>query len=377
MKILHIAKFYPPVPGGIENFLFDLANAQVAQGHTVYVLAHQAGFGRKTRWESLNGVNVGRIRTFGQAAYAPVTPEFPLQLLPLCGRFKPDVIHAHLPNTSVFWLLFAKKKCPWVLHWHSDVVPSALDRKMAALYRLYRPWEKWLLNRADRIITTSTPYLKTSRPLSAFRDKCTGIPLGINPARLPYRRRFAGFREGRRFTVLSVGRFAYYKGFEHLIEAAANVPEADFMVVGGGPRYMAIKKQVSQKGLKRRVHLPGEVDEACLRRLFDECDVFCLPSVERTEAFGLVLLEAMSCGKPLISTSIPGSGVSEVNRHGETGLQVPPADPEALADAVRLLQQNPGIRRQMGEAARRRLVTDFHINSVTDRITSLYNSYIV
>ena len=109
MKILHISKFYPPEPGGIENFVCDLAEAQVQQGHEVCVLAHQSEFNRPTRWERVNGVNVGRIRTFGQAAYAPVTPGFPIPLLLLMRQFRPDVIHAHLPNMSAFWLLFIRK----------------------------------------------------------------------------------------------------------------------------------------------------------------------------------------------------------------------------------------------------------------------------
>ncbi len=376
MKILHISKFYPPETGGIESFVCDLAEAQVRQGHAVYVLAHQFEFNKPTCREQINGVNVGRIRTFGQAAYAPLTPEFPLHLLSTIRTFRPDVIHAHLPNISAFWLVFIKKLCPLVLHWHADVVASPIDRKMGLLYNFYKPWEALLLKKADRVIATSNAYLHASRPLSGFKEKIQVVPLGINPARLEGSLSLGKpSKPDSPFKVLSVGRFAYYKGFEYLVAAAEKVPDAKFILVGDGPRYLSIKKLVSQKGLQDRVVLPGQVDTDRLRQLFSDCDLFCLPSIERTEAFGMVLLEAMSLGKPLLTTKIPGSGVNEVNIDGVTGMQVPPADAVALAEAINTMRGQVSACRQMGEAARRRFEKYFHISSVAAQIKSLYELY--
>jgi len=373
LKILHISKFYPPEPGGIESFVCDLAEAQVRQGHEVCVLAHQPEFNRPTCWEGMKGVTVGRIRTFGQAAYAPLTPEFPLHLLSTIRTFRPDVIHAHLPNISALWLLFFKKSWPLVLHWHADVVASPIDRKMGALYNLYKPWEFLLQKKADRVIATSDAYLHASQPLSGFKEKIQVVPLGINPARLE-----GSLSDGKPlkpdspFKVLSVGRFAYYKGFEYLIAAAEKVPNANFILVGDGPRYSQIKQLVVQKGLQNRVQLPGRVAAERLSELLLDCDLFCLPSVERTEAFGMVLLEAMSLGKPLLTTKIAGSGISEVNIDGDTGFQVPPADAAALADAIRMLAQNPNIRLQMGSLAQKRFEERFQIYSVAEQMAELY-----
>lgn len=383
MKILHIAKFYPPVPGGMETFVHDLAVAQAAQGHAVRVLAHQDGFARPTCREAIRGVAVGRVRSFGQAAYVPITPEYPLHLQTLLRRFQPDAIHAHLPNASAFWLLPQNLPCPLLLHWHADVVASALDRKMGFLYHFYRPLETLLLKRADRVIATSRAYRDTSKPLAGFKDKTRVVPLGIDPSRLagaPGARDpealepEAGNPEtaGAAFTVLSVGRFAYYKGFEYLVRAAERVAGVRFVLVGDGPRFSAVKKLVRQKGLEGRVRLPGQVDADRLRALFAACDLFCLPSVERTEAFGMVLLEAMSLGKPLVTTRVPGSGMNAVNVHGVTGLQVPPADADALAAAIETLHGDRAGCRQMGAAARRRFEGHFSISSVEPQITSLY-----
>ena len=376
MKILHISKFYPPEPGGIESFVCDLAEAQVRQGHEVYVLAHQSEFNKPTCREQINGVKVRRIRTFGQAAYAPLTPEFPLHLRSSIRTFRPDLIHAHLPNISAFWMLFARKPCPLLLHWHADVVASPIDRKMGVLYNFYKPWELLLVKKADKVIATSGSYLNASRPLSGFLRKTRVIPLGINPGRLADSH--AGSRPAasdKGFNVLSVGRFAYYKGFEYLVQAAEKLPDVQFVIVGDGPRYSEIKKLVCQKGLQDRVQLPGQVKAEQLRKLFLDCDLFCLPSLERTEAFGVVLLEAMSLGKPLVTTKIPGSGMSEVNVHGTTGLQVPPADADALASAIDDMRKDLSACRQMGEAARRRFETHFHISAVAEQIKSLYELY--
>ncbi len=357
----------------METFVHDLAGAQVQQGHAVSVLAHQMEFAKPTRWETIRGVSVGRVRSFGQAAYVPLTPEFPLQWQALCRRFRPDVIHAHLPNASAFWLLPQNLPCPLLLHWHSDVVPSGLDRKMGVLYNFYRPLEVLLLRRADRVIVTSGAYLNTSRPLAGFQEKARVVPLGIDPSRLigaPGGGDPAA--AGAAFTVLSVGRFAYYKGFEYLVRAAEKVPGVRFILVGDGPRFPAVEKLVRQKGLEDRVRLPGQVDAPRLRALFAACDLFCLPSLERTEAFGMVLLEAMSLGKALVTTWVAGSGMNEVNVHRVTGLQVPPADADALAAAINSLHGDRAGCRQMGAAARRRLERHFHISSVESRISNLY-----
>ena len=377
MKILHIAKFYPPVPGGIENFVFDLANAQVRQGHDVSVLSHQTDVATPTFTETIHGVTVIRVRTFGQMAYAPITPEFSVNLFRTIRRFKPDIIHAHLPNISAFWLLFIKKTCPFIIHWHADVVPSKIDRKMAFLYTFYKPWETALLKKSDAVIATSRPYLDFSAPLCQFREKCHVIPLGLDPNRLKIKESSSSadtrsHNPNFDLTVLSVGRFTYYKGFEYLVTAAEKTPRVRFIIVGNGPEYPMIKQIVNKKKLYNRISLPGSTDRERLIRLFQSCDVFCLPSIERTEAFGLVLLEAMYFEKPLITTEIKGSGVCDVNQHGKTGIQIPPENAKALADSIFFMQNNPKRRVEMGTMGRQKLNDSMNIQIISGKIDTLY-----
>ena len=372
MKILHISKFYPPEPGGIENFVYDLANAQVRQGHDVTVLCHQADEAAPTLTETIHGATIVRVKTLGQLAYAPVTPAFLLHLHRTIRRFQPDVIHAHLPNVSAFWLLFCLKTCPLILHWHADVAASKIDRKMSFLYQLYKPWESALLSASDRIICTSGTYLKHSMPLRPWLKKCRVVPLGLDPERLKLPDNKQQNLHQSDLTVLCVGRFAYYKGFSYLVDAIEKLPDARLIIVGDGPEFAHIKNRVAQKNLTHRVFLPGKVNNDSLFQLYNECDIFCLPSIERTEAFGLVLLEAMFFGKPLVTAQIQGSGVMEVNQHEITGLQVPVADAGALREAILYLKEHVDIRLKMGRAGRRRFNQNFHIRAVTEKIIRLY-----
>lgn len=378
MRIVHIGKYYPPRPGGIENFVADLAREQARSGHDVTVLVHagkEPGVGRMVMER---GVRVRRVRSYGQLVYAPVAPGFGWALWRTLRRIRPDVVHVHMPNVSAFWLLLGLKGRPVVVHWHADVVASGFDVGLRVLYPLYRIFERALLRRADVVVATSQPYLDSSDALRGVRRKCRVVPLGLSPERVGAALgptgnadRTASGEEPRPM-IFSVGRFAYYKGYEHLVRAMVDVPEARLVIAGSGPRHEAVSRLVEQYDVPCRVSAPGHVDEVELRKLFAMCDVFCLPSIERTEAFGVVLLEAMAHARPLVTTAIPGSGVNWVNKHGETGLVVPPGDPAALSEALRWMMAHPEERQRMGERARKRFVEQFHIVAVQKAMDDVY-----
>ncbi len=373
LNILHVGKFYHPYSGGIENFLRDLCAAQAAAGHTVRVLAHNHQFWSPTSRERFEGCEIVRARTLGQAVYAPVCPEFPLLLARLIRHARADLIHAHLPNPSAFSLLAVATNVPLVLHWHADVVSSEIDRRVSLLYPPYAFFERKLLRRARLVVGTSERYIQSSRPLAPFRDKCAAIPLGLDETRLTARDGLEALRTPRPL-ILSVGRFTYYKGFEYLIRAAAILPDVDFALIGDGPLRPSMVRLAQKLGVSDRVRLPGRLGDAELRAWLEACDIFCLPSVERTEAFGVALLEAMACAKPLITADIPGSGVGFVNQDGETGLVVPVADSDALARAIQSLLQAPARLAAMGEAAKRRFAARFRIEAVAREMDAAYTS---
>jgi rhamnosyl/mannosyltransferase len=378
VKILHIGKYYPPFHGGMENFLEDLAQEQAACGHRVWILCHWDERGRPTQTiEICSGLKVTRTKISMVLAYAPIATGFFRSLCNILNFFSPDVIHVHMPNLSAFYLLFLKRLSKIVVHWHSDVVASDYDLKLRMLYPGYRIFEKKLLSRAETVIATSEAYLHTSKPLLKFKEKCRVVPLGISLTKM---NRFEqkstqswGVQESRDF-LLAVGRFAYYKGFEYLIKACARGYKGKVVIVGDGPLRKKLESLVHKLALKQRVAMPGVLPDNQLYQLLSKCIAFCLPSIERTEAFGLVLLEAMYYAKPLITTNVSGSGMNEVNAHNTTGLVVAPENARELAEAMNFMVHNQALARAMGSNGRKRLLDKFAISRIAEKIERIYES---
>ncbi len=379
MRVLHIGKYYPPFAGGIENFMGDLIPAMRSIGVETEAVVHDhPGSGAGSR-DAVDFPGIHRAPCHGSLMYAPVSPAFPLVLNRVLRQFQPDVLHLHMPNTSAFWCLGLPRagRIPWVVHWHSDVVQSSIDRRLAAAYRFYRPFEQSLLRRASSILATSPPYLNASEALRPWLAKCRTTPLGMDPGRLPPPDPEMGaaaeaFWPPGKTRVLAVGRLTYYKGHEFLIRAAARTPGIHVVIVGEGERRSALARLIADGKLENRVSLHGFAEARWLRTLLATCDCICLPSVERTEAFDLVLLEAMAYSKPAVASDIWGSGVGWVVRRGETGLLAPPGDAAGLAGALETLARRPNERKRMGEAAARRYHRVFRIDRVAEMIRDEY-----
>lgn len=390
MRVLHLGKYYPPALGGMETFLRDLATAQVERGLDVRVLAHAERPWRMGGREVAEGVEVRRAAILGRVAFAPLAPGYPLALAGLLADFRPHVIHAHLPNTSAFALLalpalpalYGAGRPALVLHWHSDVVTDG-SRSLARLYPLYRVFEQALLRRADAVVATSEPYLLASEALAAHRAKCRVISLGLDPLRLPRptRDEIAAARaqtlgDGG-FLVFAAGRLSHYKGFEVLVRAAGLLPESARVVIAGdGPLRQSLLRLAGELGVAARVRLTGGLPAARLHALMAGCDCFCLPSVARAEAFGLVLAEAMRFGRPLVSSRLAGSGMGVLNVEGVTGLAFEPGDAPGLAEAVRRLMSDADLRERLGRAGEERFDTHLRIGPVAAHITELYRDLI-
>jgi len=271
----------------------------------------------------------------------------------------------------------AARAIPWIVQWQSDVVPSAIDRRLKTAYGAYRPVEQSLLGKAKRILVASDPYLEQSEPLRNWARKCRVIPLGIDPDRLSWpdtvllRAAEESWKVGM-LKVLAVGRLTYYKGFDVLIRAAQRVPSMAVQIVGDGVLRGALQKEIERSGMEGRVMLRGGLSDPELQALMATCDLLCLPSVERTEAFGIVLLEAMRYGKPLVVSDIPGSGAGWVVRQASCGLLAPPGNADALAERFEQFISRPTLREEMGVKGKEGLHQAFHIRSVARRIIEVY-----
>ncbi|WP_353571776.1 glycosyltransferase [Candidatus Albibeggiatoa sp. nov. BB20] len=386
MRILHVGKYYPPFAGGIENFLTDLIQAQVAQNLQVAAIVHDheihwQRFFVSIQAETQTNPLIYRTPSYGRLLYAPISPQFLFWINRIIKQYQPDVLHFHLPNTSALWALMlpAARRIPWVLHWHSDVV-SNIDNRVAIAYRAYRPFEQAILRQAKAVIATSQPYLDSSSALQEWRQKSCVIPLGLAAQRLPEPTPEALIWAQQQWQpdlqrILHIGRLTYYKGQKILIQALRDCPQAQLLIVGKGELQAELNQFIQQHHLQNRVKLLGFCDNQQLQALLSTCDSFCLPSLERTEAFGVVLMEAMRYAKPVIASQVAGSGMTWVVDDKKTGLLVKPNDVASLSQAIQQLADK-NQRQQYGQAGYKKFAQQFDIEQVSQQTTPLYTRII-
>ncbi|HEX4481477.1 MAG TPA: glycosyltransferase, partial [Rudaea sp.] len=344
------------------------------------MVAHADPGVMRTRRTTIDGIDVTQTACFGRAMYAPVSPTFPWHLNRLVSEGQPDLLHLHVPNTSAFWprLFPSLRRIPWIVHWHADIPRDSRRAGLRFGYRVYRPWEQALLRRARAIIVTSPNYLDSSEALAPHREKVHVIPLGIAPVPdAHYDTSIQWPTDGLR--VLAVGRLSYFKGFDVLLRAVAATPGCSLVLVGDGECGPNLRSLARELDIESRVQFAGRIDmdavgRARLASLYSNADVLCLPSTERAESFGIVLLEAMRAGLPTIASAIAGSGVNYVVRDGETGLMIPPSDAIALASALARLRDDSALRHRLGEAGRRRWQQEFTLDASVAKTITLYES---
>lgn len=370
MKILQLSKFYPPVMGGIESVAFELTEGMNRLGLKTDVLCANTGF-RTSRERSANGYRIVRAGSWGKLLSTSMSPSLVTEAKRLCDEY--DVVHVQMPDPMAALALWvAQPRGKLVLHWQSDVVNQRRALK------LYEPLQEWLLRRADAIIATTPPYAESSPSLQAWKSKVHIIPIGISEGTNPdvahkaqaLRQRFNGKK-----IVFSLGRMTYYKGFDVLIDAARSLPADAVVVVGGGGELLQdYRRQVAAEGLSEKIEFVGRIPDEDIPGYFAAANVFCLSSIVRAEAYGVVLLEAMAMGRPIVTTDIPGSGVPWVNQHGVTGLNVPVSDAPALAGALCQILASPALAEQFGQAGRERFLNCFTAASMVASTVELYRS---
>ncbi len=368
LKVLQVYKdYYPPVVGGVEGHINLLANGLKDRGIKVEVLVSNTK--AKLEIENINGIRVTKVPQLGRFASAPLNASLSTWVRRL-GR-EADVIHFHFPNpTGEMASLLSGLNSKIVVTYHSDII------RQAKLAKVYSPFLRRFLKNSEAIIATSPPYVESSEVLRQFRDKCRVIPFGIDISRFQLNHeRSEQVAEIRRSygtpIILFIGRFRYYKGLYMLLEAMKGVM-GNLLLIGIGPMERELKERVAvDAGLREKVFFLGELSDEDVVCHLQACDVFVLPSIFRSEAFGIVLLEAMACGKPLISTEL-GTGTSFVNQHQETGLVVPPCDAGILAEAINYLVTNPEIMERLGKAAKERAEKYFCLDRMVEDVIRTY-----
>jgi len=365
MRVLFVTKYFPPSEGGIERYSHLLCTGLQQSGVEIEVIAATEG-DRRSYTEVIDGVKVHRLGTLLAVGGAPFSPGLPGLFRRLGPRF--DLLHLNFPNPwpeLVYLGLGRSNKA--VLTYHGDIFRQKL------FLRFYTPFIHLLMQQVTAIIATSANYVNSSPILSRYRDKCRVIPLPVDTAALGQVEpgAVAAMRNQYGKFVLFAGRLVYYKGLEHLIEAVGLLEDIRLVVVGRGPLENTCRAQAARLQLGSRVSFLGKVPDEELRALYSACQCFVLPSVARSEAFGMVLAEAMASGRPVISTEL-STGTSFINLDQETGFVVPPGDAAALAAKIQLLVGNPGLQEQLGRNARKRVERFFRQEIMVADTLKLY-----
>ena len=417
MKILQLGKFYP-VLGGVEKVMFDLTVGLSEEGLSEEGLSEEGlseeglseeglseeglsevglsevgfsevglskvGFseegvecdmmcagsdGRGTEVIRLNPH--GRIlchRTLIEAAKTTIAPSMVTRLRRIAKDY--DIIHIHHPDPmAAMALRLSGYKGKVVLHWHSDI----LSQK--ALLRFYLPIQNWLIKRADTIVGTTPVYLAESPYLQGVQEKCRCIPIGIEPINHQRQRKGREIRNeysGRRI-IFSLGRLVEYKGYRYLIEAAKYLDDSFMLLIGGGgPLRESLQREIDELGVGSRVKLLGKVPQEDLASYYGACELFCMSSVMKTEAFGIVQIEAMSAGRPVVATKIPESGVSWVNEDGVSGINVAPRDSKAIAEAILTITDNEATWKKFSAGAAKRFAENFTKEKMISKCLNIY-----
>jgi len=370
MKVLQLGKFYPPDIGGIETVIYDITELLNQKGIKCDVLCSNSA--RIYKEELINGYKVFRTKSYGKIFSTSVSPQMIFKLREIIGNY--DIIHIHFPDplANIALMLSQHKNKKIVLHWHSDII------KQKKLLYFYYPFQEWLLKRADKIIATTPKYIEGSQYLQRYKYKTVAIPIGIDKKRLKTDEFLVNKIKSKyqnRKIIFSLGRLTYYKGFEFLIKAAKYLNKESVVLIGGqGELKDQLIKLIKNNNLQNKVYLLGKIPYNELGSYYAACDVFCLPSIARSEAFGIVQIEAMSFAKPVVATKIPGSGVDWVNVDKVTGINVKPANEEELAKGINQILTDNNLYKKYACNALRRFEKYFTRTKMCNDIIKIYNS---
>lgn len=363
LRILHLGKYYPPVSGGMETALETLCRREQRSVDTRALVMTKS---HRTVHQVLDGVTVTRVGSVVTLGAVSVAPTLPIWL----ARAKADLIVLHEPNPmALVAYVLARPAAPLIVWYHSEVIRPRWR------YRLfYHPLLEFALRRAERIVVASPPMLNAPA-LGPHRGKCVVIPYGLELDRYQAAPAIAAKatalrRDARAPILLFVGRLVHYKGLDVFLRALPGL-DVDTVVIGDGPIRPSLEALARELGVADRVRFEGEVAEAELLAWYHACDALVLPSVSRQEAFGIVQLEAMACGRPVVSTDLP-TGVSWVNQHERTGLVVRAGDVAALRGALARLVCDADLREGLGRAARARVLNKFTAEQMCAAALSLY-----
>jgi glycosyltransferase involved in cell wall biosynthesis len=368
MRILHLGKYYAPYHGGMETVLQNQVEGLLEAGLSVRVLVagtHNLDTGEYLKTSSPQGnYNLLRAGNWGTWHSQPLTLNLFSLLRQQLSVFNPDLVHLHLPNpwAVACWQMLGKiQKMPRLVIWHhADITRQQLGA------RLLHPMMDACRRQAKGIAVSTDALKEHSHELVNFVPKVKVIPFGIKD---PEPREISP-KPGKSF--LFIGRLVAYKGLNVLIKAMTDVPGSELDIVGSGPLLGPLKKQIRTLGLEDRVRIRGSQTPEELNDLLANCRALVLPSVTSGETFGMVQLEAMALGKPLIASDLP-TGVAEICRPEKTGLLVEPRSVSSLAAALGRCLYDDDLVADWGKQARKVFVQEYTRDMMITKLVDWYS----
>lgn len=369
MKILQVSTYYPPNFGGIEQVAYDLSCILKKQGNEVKVICFNNS--NQTISNTYDGVEVVRIGYKSKIASQAISLRYFFKLKEVIKKFKPDIIHIHLPNPLIAtYLLVLKPKCKIILHWHSDII------KQKHLKMVYAPLENAILQRADSIVATSRMYAEKSDALRRFLNKVVVIPNIVeteflDTVSVENINRITEIRDkylGKKI-IFFIGVHREYKGLRYLIESCQYLSD-DYVVLiaGNGPLTENLKQKAVDLNLGN-IEFVGRISDEEKKCYLLTADVFAFPSITKNEAFGIALAEALYCGLPAVTFHIDGSGVNWVNQDSVTGIEVKHFSAQEYALALMNVS-----REKYGENAQRWVRENFTEKVIWNVVKQLFNT---
>jgi len=372
MRVLQFGRYdFEQTKGGVQFYAELLArhiDSDVQMDQLV------SGEGPKTLIKPMPRGQKIAVASYGLFASVPISPTFFYWAWKLLRTRDYQILHLNFPDPlSLLTILLLAPKQPIVVTWHADIV------KQKKLLKFYQPFVRYFMKRVKRILVATPRHLESCPQLQELNmgDKISVTPFGIEENRFELteerkrkvqelRSRYKG-----RFLLFAMGRHVYYKGFEYLIEAMKDLPDCQLILGGSGP----LTEELKSKADLSRVDFVGSLSFEDLVVHLQACDLFCFPSVDKTEAFGYAQVEAMVCGKTVVGSDLQ-NGVSFVNLNEETGLTVPPRDAKALAEAIRRLQKDPALLQKLAHQAQTRALREFTARRTAERTKKIYQELI-
>lgn len=388
MKICQIVPYFPyrehlsgvPIEagyhiGGVERHAYILAHELAKRGHDVTVFSARSP--KHTQLSEIEDISIRRV----PKEISLYNSYLPLSLLRYFDPSEYDLIHAHTPVPAIADIVALKNiatHTPFILTYHNEITKSGIFGGIVSLiYNM--TLGSLLVKNSDMIITTTRSYADSSKLLKPFLSKVRVIPNGVDCDRFKPGLDPIFVREKYNINpfdkiILFVGHLDHYKGCEYLVCAlpliAEKIEHVRLLIVGSGPQNNILRQIAANLHIEDKVTFAGYVEDDELPYIYASADVFVLPSVSSYEGFGIVQLEALSSGKPVVTTMLPG--VRDVDSQGIASLHVQPKDPVALSGAIITLLKNTERSREMGRKGRNLVLERYSWPKVIEEIEKLY-----